>query len=560
MSNTDSNTSARSVLVVTRALQDPGALVSSLAGIGELREAESVDDALAALRSRRFDLVFCAPTDLFPLARAEARQRAQLILEKIGQGVCIVDCDGRLAWANPKLLSYSDEVVEAIRAQCAYLATEFAGEPLRRETARSRRRAVNVGPDYSFDLTATPLLGAEDEVEQVVGLVWDVTATRRLQDKINAIDSAGRELVRLDAEASAEMDVGERLQLLENTIIRYCRELLHFNHFVVRVLDRKTKKLDPVIADGLSEEAMSIDLYSGTEGGGISGWVAATGRSYICPDVAKDPRYVPGLDGAGSSLTVPLRLHDQVVGILNVESRETGVFTEDDRQFAEIFGRYIAIALHILKLLVVERHTATDQIASDVLAELSAPMNDIVAEATGILEDYIGHDDLRRRLHAIIDRVDQVKQRITSIAEQPAVRGLGGETPSKDPVIGGRRILVADDEEVIRETISETLEQLGAVTRMAADGREAIELLQREPFDLVLSDIKMPQRNGYEVFSVARTEHPSCEVILITGFGYDPSHSIVRAHKEGLAGVLFKPFKVEQLLERVREALGPKQA
>jgi len=48
-------------------------------------------------------------------------------------------------------------------------------------------------------------------------------------------------------------------------------------------------------------------------------------------------------------------------------------------------------------------------------------------------------------------------------------------------------------------------------------------------------------------------------VILITGFGYDPDHSIVRASREGLAGVLFKPFKVDQLLEQIRRALS-KQA
>jgi DNA-binding NtrC family response regulator len=83
-----------------------------------------------------------------------------------------------------------------------------------------------------------------------------------------------------------------------------------------------------------------------------------------------------------------------------------------------------------------------------------------------------------------------------------------------------------------------------------------VELIAAQPFDLVLSDIKMPHKNGYEVFAAVRSRQPACPVILITGFGYDPNHSIVRASKEGLAGVLFKPFKVEQLLEEIRRALG----
>ncbi|HWL92764.1 MAG TPA: response regulator, partial [Phycisphaerae bacterium] len=74
---------------------------------------------------------------------------------------------------------------------------------------------------------------------------------------------------------------------------------------------------------------------------------------------------------------------------------------------------------------------------------------------------------------------------------------------------------------------------------------------------LVLADIKMPNKSGYEVFAAARDANPTCAVILMTGFGYDPNHSIVRARKEGLNTVLFKPFKVDQLLEEARRAFQP---
>ena len=56
------------------------------------------------------------------------------------------------------------------------------------------------------------------------------------------------------------------------------------------------------------EDALDVELFARAEENGISGYVAATGRSYICPDVERDPRYVQGLDSAKSSLTVPLRL------------------------------------------------------------------------------------------------------------------------------------------------------------------------------------------------------------------------------------------------------------
>ena len=74
-------------------------------------------------------------------------------------------------------------------------------------------------------------------------------------------------------------------------------------------------------------------------------------------------------------------------------------------------------------------------------------------------------------------------------------------------------------------------------------------------FDLVISDIKMPGHSGYEVFVLSKELSPDTPVILMTGFGYDPHHSIVRASQQGLQSFLFKPFKATQLIEEVKKAL-----
>ncbi|HUT58422.1 MAG TPA: response regulator, partial [Phycisphaerae bacterium] len=371
-----------------------------------------------------------------------------------------------------------------------------------------------------------------------------------------AIEAAGRELVRLDADAVAEMDVGERLQLLEDKIARYSRELLHFDHFCVRVLDKQTCRLDPVVILGLPEEIDALELYALKEGNGITGYVAATGRSYLCADVTQDPHYLPGLENARSSLAVPLLLHDQVIGVLSAESERVKAFTEDDQRVAEIFGRSIAVALHTLQLLAVERHTTAGQIASDAVAELATPLRSILVQANALIEQYPDDDNVRQHSQAVVEGVERVKQALAAMSEQPAISGLVPEQTCKDPLLCGKRILVADDEDIIRETIADMLSHNGVLTATARNGEEAVELIRSQSFDLVLSDIKMPHKNGYEVFAVTRQVNSQCPVILITGFGYDPNHSIVRASKEGLAGVLFKPFKVEKLLEEVRHALG----
>jgi DNA-binding NtrC family response regulator len=70
----------------------------------------------------------------------------------------------------------------------------------------------------------------------------------------------------------------------------------------------------------------------------------------------------------------------------------------------------------------------------------------------------------------------------------------------------------------------------------------------------------MPGKDGYEVFAATKEANPETPVILTTGFGYDPNHAIIRARREGLSAVLFKPFKVDQLLGEIRMALKSPKA
>jgi CheY-like chemotaxis protein len=378
---------------------------------------------------------------------------------------------------------------------------------------------------------------------------------RQLQSKLDAIDEAGRELVSINSDMLADMDVAGRLELLEEKIIGCCRDLLHFDHFAIVLVDKKSKRLESLVASGITE-ADPLGMVAETEGNGISGFVAATGQSYLCPDVSKDHRYLPGLEGARSCMAVPLTLHDRVVGVLNVESDRIAAFSAEDLQFAEIFGRYIGLALHILQLLVVERRATTGQIVADVDAESATPLNDIVADVAGIMDDF-GEDNpkLRERLKQIIADVDRVKEAIHAVSHPAAVSGAVSDDRADESPLAGYHILVADDEDIIRETIAEVLAGAGALMSMAKDGSQAISLIRAQQFDLVLSDIKMPHRNGYEVFAAAREANPDCAVILLTGFGYDPDHAVVRAGREGLSGVLFKPFKVDQLLDQIQTAL-----
>jgi CheY-like chemotaxis protein len=255
---------------------------------------------------------------------------------------------------------------------------------------------------------------------------------------------------------------------------------------------------------------------------------------------------------------VPLSLHDRVIGVFNIESRQRAAFNEDDRQFAEIFGRYVAIALNILNLMVVERVSTSHKVADEVCSEVAGPLNDIASDANALMDEFIGHhDDLRHKLQQILDNVKFIQTSLRQVAQGPnsTVLGVAEDKGEPDPIIAGARILVADDEPNIRTTISDILRKYRAEVTVCENGGDAIRQLEVHEFQLVVSDIKMPDKTGYDVFAAARRRSLTVPVILMTGFGYDPNHSIVRASQEGLQAVLFKPFKVGPTAGGVRKAL-----
>lgn len=547
-------TAAQKLLVISADSPESVAFIELLKQAASVKVVADLEEALFAAKGEQFDLIVGAAPKLLNAARAASDLRlAATVLDAIDQGVCILDVQGQLIWSNASHNNVPEKIRETLQGICCETYGIGSDGSSR---LRTRSASLKTDDDRYFEVAITPLVKDAEGTERVVVVTTEVTRARRLQRKMDAIDNAGRELVRFDTDQLAKMNIRERLGLLERKILRYTSELLNFDNFCIRLLRKDTKKLEIVLCAGLPPEAQQIDIYASTENSGISGYVAATGRSYICPDVRNDPRYLRGINEARSSLTVPLYLHDQVIGTFNIEARASGAFTEDDRQFTEIFGRYIAVALHMLEVLVVERYTTTGRLADNVLNELAAPLGDILCDASTLIEDYIGHDDLRHRLQAIIDNVARIKDSVKEVAKPDGgILGARPKQPSADPLLAGKRVLVIDDEQTIRDTIREVLTKYGCAVDTARDGDEADAMIHQQAYELVLTDIRMPGKSGYEVFKSVRDVRPACPVIFMTGFGYDPSHSIIRAEPEGLAAVLFKPFKVDELLKEVRAAV-----
>lgn len=115
------------------------------------------------------------------------------------------------------------------------------------------------------------------------------------------------------------------------------------------------------------------------------------------------------------------------------------------------------------------------------------------------------------------------------------------------------RILVVDDDESLRRVTQVQLEQVGFRTLTAADGTEALKILQRSPIDLVITDLKMPGISGLELLRRIRMEYPDISVVMLTAFG--TIETAVEAMKAGAYDYITKPVHADELELVARRSL-----
>jgi len=391
---------------------------------------------------------------------------------------------------------------------------------------------------------------------RIVVTISDVTDEVLQEQKLAAIHHAGAKLTDLKPDEIFAMDVEQRIELLKDNIRHYTQDLLNVNVIEIRLLEQSTGNLIPLLSVGIDQAAADRRLMASSKGHGVTGYVAAHGVSYLCRDTTVDPMYLEAFKGARSSLTVPILLHDEVIGTINVESPALDAFSESDQQFLEIFARDVAVALNTLELLVAQRTNAAQQSCEAIHAAVALPLDDLLLDAVYLMEKYIGHDtETVARLRGVLSKARNIKKSIQRIGQSLAPTdvspaGLGVEGHTK---LNGRRILVVDPDESVRNDAHSLLERYDCIVETALDGDQAVSMVRNcgdEKYDVIISDIRLPDYSGYQLILRLQKLMDYVPIALMTGFGYDPGHSIVKARQAGLhrKAILYKPFRLDQLL------------
>ena len=186
-------------------------------------------------------------------------------------------------------------------------------------------------------------------------------------------------------------------------------------------------------------------------------------------------------------------------------------------------------------------------------------------------EDYLIESDRLESLASQVKKIQDITGRISQMADEGEYgtrEYLNGKMmtdlhvdasthpcerakPDARYPLSGLKVLVVDDDAGICDSLRDLLAAERCCVEIASSGVFALEWLRRQQFDVVLTDVVMPDMDGYELYQAVKRQTPTLPVVLMTAFNYDKDHIIKRSCLEGLQGVIFKKPMNPAMLKKI---------
>ena len=258
---------------------------------------------------------------------------------------------------------------------------------------------------------------------------------------------------------SSTLDLDELLK----KALELVKGLLGYTLCSVLFLDREKNEL--YIKEVIGRDpALDREMRFRVGVDGIVGWVANTGEPLYVPDVGNEPRYIPGLPGVKSEAAFPLKVRDQVIGVLNIESTEEGEFDDENLKVLSSFASQVSISIQNaqlfadLKQTLKELKQAQDQIVqAEKLRALGEMASGVAHDFNNVLAVILGNIQL---LLYQLDRLnaEEIREQLRII-----------ERSSKDGAETVRRIQeftgVRRDREFISVPLNEIIKEVATITQ-----------------------------------------------------------------------------------------------
>lgn len=487
------------------------------------------------------------------------------LLSQIPDAILQINQHEQILWGNraaEKLLSseFGPETPKLfdVWSEATIVGPDFC--PINTVLARARqaKTTIRINDKTFYELNVSPIPGSgPDGSKLMLAIIRDISEEVLQQQKLDAVHQAGVDLGDLDREDLLELSESERIELLKSKLLHYTQELLEFETVEIRVFDHDSNNLRPLLDFGMDPTAAARELVADARGNGVTGFVAATGRSYLCEDTTKDPLYLEGVAGAKSSLTVPLIRHEKVLGTFNVESPNAKAFSASDMRFLELFCREVATALNHLDLLAIEQVTSVAENTRKMLCEVADPVDDILNDTTWIYEKYCTEDsEVCSRIQHVLNRTQEIRDLIRETgkcADSNIANSL--RAARTHPHLAGKKILIVDVDPEVRKSAHVLLEQFDMVVDAVRTADEAIRMVRTFTYHAVIADKAPPDMKGSAMYRALRDVHEHLPIMLMTSFGYDSEHTLVKCREMGMRKVLYKPFILDQLIKAIDEAV-----
>jgi PAS domain S-box-containing protein len=300
------------------------------------------------------------------------------------------------------------------------------------------------------------------------------------------------------------------------------------------------------------------------------------GRLYPSLDEAKRVMRAmrdPGFGGAGVVATFPTTFLSKTGENIPVAISGTLLYADDGSEDGTI-----GFAKDLRAILRKDQLATLGEVAIGLSHEINNPLA-VMVNQLALLERDVERLSGERDCSVELERCQALRREVARVSEIVARLGEMVETehyetveyvgPARmidlrskreprepDPRLAGVRILVVDDDLGICRSLQEILSAEGCTVETAGDGAEALRRLEGAAFDVVLTDVVMPNMDGYGLYTAIRERYPKLPVLMMTAFYYDKDHIIKRSRLEGLEGVIFKkPVDPDRLREILIETV-----
>jgi CheY-like chemotaxis protein len=266
-------------------------------------------------------------------------------------------------------------------------------------------------------------------------------------------------------------------------------------------------------------------------------------------------------DGLESVVGVPLFVNGDIWEILLVFSQEKRRFRKQDGEVLNLWGKELmdfqdffssclqtklngnlAKILGDIELLKFSLRDEKTIPASEVLSALKHLEHAILEKNQGL--EWFQQESVSEK---------SAKEKPVQVLTEEVIVIEGERIPTPEK----RKVLIVDDQPIITDLLVDILNHMGYNSEVALGGKDGLKIFAKNDFDLVITDLGMPDVSGWEVSRSVKRQNPSVPVILITGWGVDPDPGKLK--DSGVDFVINKPFHIDQLEKIVKNLLDRKK-